>query len=61
MHDARSFQRDNEPDPTSWDVTQLPLEQTLRSDDSALDNVVRRLLRDMSQPSENYAAHGTTP
>lgn len=39
----------------------VPLEIVLTSDSSALDNALRRLLQDIAQPGENYAAHGTTP
>ncbi|BCB76336.1 hypothetical protein GCM10022251_24620 [Phytohabitans flavus] len=40
------------------DLRSVPLEAVLATDDSVLSNAVRRLLGDLSRPSERYAAHG---
>jgi FXSXX-COOH protein len=41
------------------DVAEIPLEILLDSDDSALGNSVRRILREIKTQGEHYAAHST--
>lgn len=60
MHDERTVPQDDEPAGIA-DVRRLPLDVLLDTDDSALANALRRVLRDLSQPGENYAAHSTAP
>jgi FXSXX-COOH protein len=43
------------------DLCALPLDQVLETDDSVLDNAMRRVKEQLSRPGESYAAHGTTP
>ncbi|MDQ7904913.1 hypothetical protein RB614_10310 [Phytohabitans sp. ZYX-F-186] len=43
------------------DLSKQALGELFATDDSALAACVQRLLRDMSRPAENYAAHGSTP
>lgn len=61
MHEASGFSPDDEVNATIPDVSNLPLDVVLGVDDSALSNALRRLVREMNRPGENYAAHGTTP
>ncbi|MFD0744973.1 hypothetical protein ACFQ1L_26540 [Phytohabitans flavus] len=42
------------------DLTWLPLQYVLGSDDSALTKSIQRLLDDMACPAERYAAHSST-
>lgn len=39
------------------DVTRMPLAELLRSDDTVLDNALRRLLAELAEPQEIIAAH----
>ncbi|MDQ7905964.1 hypothetical protein RB614_15735 [Phytohabitans sp. ZYX-F-186] len=43
------------------DLTSLRLPEVLDSDDTVLADCLRRLLRDLAEPGEIYAAHGSTP
>ena len=43
------------------DISQQALDSVFRSGDSALDNAVQRASKSIGQPSQSYAAHGTTP
>jgi hypothetical protein len=43
------------------DLRGMPLEEVLGPGNSALDHALRRRIGDVSQPGENYAAHGTCP
>lgn len=61
MHEARRFRREDDAEPSILDVNDLPLDVVLASDDSALSTALRRVVRDMDQPGENFAAHGSTP
>jgi hypothetical protein len=41
------------------DVNELPIEALVDHDDSVLSDALRRLVRDMDRPAENYAAHSS--
>ncbi|MFC0528940.1 hypothetical protein [Phytohabitans kaempferiae] len=43
------------------DLTQLSLYAVLRSENSVLDNALRRQVEAAGQRVDNYAAHATTP
>jgi len=51
----------DEADQVRMDVGQLPLDQLLSSDDSALTAMVQRVLDDIDRPGEHYAAFGNAP
>jgi len=43
------------------DVGEVPLAYLLRSPDTALDHAVKRVLGDIDNVAENYAAFGNVP
>ncbi|RZU52347.1 FXSXX-COOH protein [Krasilnikovia cinnamomea] len=51
---------DEEPVRLLPDVSSLPLEAIFLEDDSALGRSVRRVLEDLRQWDERYAAHGSS-
>lgn len=61
MHEAGSSPSEGETDSALPDVNGVPLDTLLAGEDSALHTALRRLLREMERPGENYAAHGSTP
>lgn len=44
----------------AFDARSLSLDAVLRGDETALGHAVRRVVRDLSLPSEQYTAHGQT-
>jgi len=61
MDDVAGTNADRDSSQAIPDLSALPLDQVLQSDDSALDNALRRVKEQLSRPGETYAAHGTTP
>jgi hypothetical protein len=47
--------------PSIPDVRDLSVDAVLRADDSALSKALRRVVADMQQADESYAAHGSSP
>jgi FXSXX-COOH protein len=61
MHDAETYSQDP-PDEPMVDISKVPLEVVLgSSQDSVLNNALRRLMGEIGRPGEDYAAHGSTP
>jgi FXSXX-COOH protein len=48
-------------DQVRMNVGDFPLDQLLKSEDSALTAMVRRVLGDIDDAGENYAAFGSAP
>jgi FXSXX-COOH protein len=61
MHALRISSLGQDADSAVADLTRLPLSVVLDPQDSALDNALRRVLREIDKPGENYAAHGSAP
>jgi FXSXX-COOH protein len=61
MHDAERSAEEGDAPPPVADISQQALDVVFASDDSALANAVRRIVRGMGLPGESYAAHGSTP
>ncbi|BFU46648.1 FxSxx-COOH cyclophane-containing RiPP peptide [Krasilnikovia sp. MM14-A1004] len=61
MDDAAANTTDGDVNHVNPDLRALPLDTILSSDDTVLDNALRRVHEELGRPGENYAAHGTTP
>lgn len=61
MHEAESSPQEGDAHLPVPDLSQQRLDDVLTSEDTALANSVRRLLRGIGQSGEGYAAHGSTP
>jgi FXSXX-COOH protein len=59
MHEA-TRRNDHEGEPLLPILDALPLKAVLTGNDSALSTALRRLVQDMNEPGENYAAHSSS-
>ncbi|GIF75271.1 FxSxx-COOH cyclophane-containing RiPP peptide [Asanoa siamensis] len=60
MHEAMRRSPDQDGEPHLPNVDALPLESVLTSDDSALNTALRRLVHEMTEPGDYYAAHSSS-
>jgi FXSXX-COOH protein len=61
MQDRGKGLDDTEVDGVLPEIGTVALVELLRSEDSALADAVRRLVREADRPEQSYAAFGSTP